>query len=64
MKKALYSPKEAAECLGCTPQALRSSRVKDGKLSGVTPPKHTKIGAKTVRYKITDLDKWISSLEA
>lgn len=60
--KALLTTREAAEYLGYGEQALRTSRMEGGRLGGIDPPKHTNVGEKTVRYKRTDLDKWIEEL--
>jgi len=58
--KALLTTEDAAEYIGYSEQTLRSSRV-SGSLSGLNPPPHVKIGKKSIRYKLTDLDKWIES---
>lgn len=60
--KALLTTREAAEYLGYGVQAMKNSRAEGGKLGGIEPPKHTNVGEKTVRYKRTDLDKWIEEL--
>jgi hypothetical protein len=60
--KALLTTREAAEYLGYSVQAMNTSRGKGKKLGGIDPPKHTNVGDKTVRYKRTDLDKWIEEL--
>lgn len=60
--KALLTTREAAEYLGYGVQAMKISRGEGGKLGGIDPPAHTKVGGKTVRYKRTDLDKWIEGL--
>lgn len=58
IKPKYLSSKGAAEYLGCSDQTLRISRLDGGKLGGIKPPKHSKIG-RIIRYKITDLDKWM-----
>ena len=60
--KALLTTKEAAEYIGYGEQALNTSRMKGKMLGGIEPPKHVKIGNKTVRYKPSDLDAWVDSL--
>ena len=60
--KALLTTKEAAEYIGYSEQALNTSRVNEKTLGGITPPRHMKVGNRTVRYKLTDLDAWIESL--
>jgi predicted DNA-binding transcriptional regulator AlpA len=50
--------KEAAEHLGYRPYTLRRSRV-DKTLAGHATPPYTKLG-RAVRYKLSDLDKWIN----
>lgn len=60
--KALLTTREAAAHLGYGVQAIKSSRMKGGKLGGIAPPKHVKVGERTVRYKLTDLDKWVEGL--
>lgn len=56
----IYSSAQAAEYLGYSLSALRTSRYTNI-LSGVDAPKHVKIGKKTVRYRKEDLDAWIES---
>jgi len=60
--KALLTTKEAAEYIGYSEQALNTSRVNDKTIGGIKPPKHIKVGNRTVRYKLTDLDAWVDSL--
>lgn len=60
--KALLTTKEAAEYIGYSEHAMNTSRGKGKTLGGFNPPKHVKIGSRTVRYKLTDLDAWIASL--
>ena len=60
--KALLTTKEAAEYIGYSEQALNTSRCGDKLLGGIEPPKHTKIGSKTIRYKPSDLEAWVDSL--
>jgi predicted DNA-binding transcriptional regulator AlpA len=60
--KELLTTKAAAEYLGYGAQALSTSRMSGGTLGGIDPPKHVKVGTKTVRYKKSDLDEWISNL--
>ncbi|MCW8965261.1 MAG: excisionase [Candidatus Pacearchaeota archaeon] len=62
MKKALLTTKEAAEYIGYGEQALRTSRMAGGSLGGQEPPKHIRVGSKTIRYKLADLDEWIERL--
>lgn len=62
--KKLLTTKEAAEYIGYGKQALSTSRMSGKTLGGIAPPKHVKIGTKTVRYRTTDLDEWIASLGA
>jgi excisionase family DNA binding protein len=61
--KALLTTKEAAEYIGYSEQTLNTSRVSNKKIGGIDPPKHVKIGGRTVRYRLSDLDAWIASLE-
>lgn len=60
--KALLTTKEAAEYIGYSEQALNTSRGKGKTLGGKNPPQHVKVGRKTVRYRLTDLDEWIAGL--
>ena len=60
--KALLTSKEAGQYLGYSEQAINTSRGDGKTLGGISPPKHTKIGNKTIRYKLKELDKWIESL--
>lgn len=62
MNKALLTTREAAEYIGYSHQALRTSRMDGKTLGGREPPKHVRIGKMSVRYKLTDLDAWIDSL--
>ncbi len=58
----LLNTKEAATYLGYKPQALIISRQEGKTLSGIVPPPHVKIGGKTIRYKLADLEKWVEQL--
>jgi predicted DNA-binding transcriptional regulator AlpA len=60
--KALLTTREAAEYIGYGKQALDASRMDGGTLSGKAPPPHVKIGTKTIRYKLTDLERWVEEL--
>jgi len=60
--KALLTTKEAAEYIGYSEDALNASRSGKKELGGIEPPKHTKVGGRTIRYKLTDLDAWIDGL--
>ena len=60
--KALLNTKEAADYIGYSEVSLRNSRMKNGALSGVEPPKHIEVGPKTIRYKLSDLNIWIEEL--
>jgi predicted DNA-binding transcriptional regulator AlpA len=62
MKKALLTTKEAAEYIGYGEQALKLARMEGKTIGGIAPPKHLKVGDKTVRYKVSDLDAWIDGL--
>jgi len=60
--KALLTTREAAEYIGYSEDALNASRSGKKELGGIEPPIHTKVGDRTVRYKLTDLDAWIDGL--
>ena len=60
--KALMSTREAADYIGFSEVSLRNSRIEGKTLAGSEPPPHIKIGAKSIRYKLTDLDTWIEGL--
>jgi predicted DNA-binding transcriptional regulator AlpA len=60
--KELLTTREAAEYIGYGAQALSTSRMEGGTIGGISPPKHVKVGTKTVRYRKSDLDEWIKSL--
>lgn len=62
MDQSLLTTKQAAKYIGYSEDALNSSRSGAKKLCGIDPPKHTKVGSRSVRYKRTDLDKWIEEL--
>ena len=49
---------EAAKHLGYSPYTIRRARV-DKMLSGKCEPPYTKAG-RAVRYKLSDLDKWMN----
>lgn len=58
----LLDEKQTAAYLGLSVSYLRKSR-SDGGIKGRTPaPPFLKIGGK-VRYRLTDLDAWITSLK-
>lgn len=57
--KKLYTEAEAANYLGFTAEALRSSRYTKI-LAGVKPPIHCRIGTKSIRYLHDDLEKWVT----
>lgn len=59
---ALLNTKKAAEYLGFSEPVLRLSRAEGNTLSGIEPPPHVKIGTKTIRYQVKDLDEWINKL--
>ena len=60
--KTLLTSKQAAEYLGYSEQTLRASRKDGGLLGGIVPPAHIKIGKKTVRYSIDELERWVKAL--
>lgn len=59
--KRLATEREAAQYLGCAPTTLRQSRW-SGVLFGNPAPKHLKLGSRSIRYDLTTLDKWLSSI--
>lgn len=52
------STREAARFIGVSKQRLDLSRI-TGDLCGANPPPFFRIGKKLVRYKVTDLEKWV-----
>ena len=61
INKRLLTEIEAAEYIGMSRSFLRQGRM-DGVRVNCTPaPKWIKIGLRSVRYAIEDLDEWINS---
>jgi predicted DNA-binding transcriptional regulator AlpA len=58
----LNTDQKTALYLNVSYVTLRQSRA-TGKLLGVAAPKHLKIG-RTIRYKDTDIEIWIASLDS
>lgn len=56
-EKILFTEEEAATLLGFSASSLKASRF-TGKLAGVAPPSHRKIGTKSIRYHRKDLESW------
>lgn len=52
------STKDAAKFIGVSKQRLDLSRI-TGNLCGTEPPPFFRIGKKLVRYKVSDLEKWV-----
>lgn len=59
MEKKVFNTIEAGKYLAVPEGSLRRSRMENGVLLGVPPPKHINIG-RTVRYLKKDLDDWIN----
>ena len=59
----LLNDKQAAPILGFQPATLKNSR-HTGKLAGVDAPPYSKLGKRTVRYRLKDLLKWLEQFEA
>ncbi len=58
-EKKLYTTAEAAHYLGFSAVALRTSR-STKILAGETAPAWRRVGKKSVRYHVDDLDAWIA----
>jgi len=56
-----YTEAEAAKYIGMSRSYLRQARMSGSLHSRATPPKHLKVGKKTVRYLKDDLDEWLVS---
>ena len=57
--KKLLEEKQAAEYISMSRSYLRRSRT-EGKIKNRTPgPRWIKIGLRSIRYAISDLDEWI-----
>lgn len=50
--------KDAAKFIGVSKQRLDLSR-STGELCGAVPPPFFRVGKKLVRYKVSDLQKWV-----
>ena len=61
-EKQILNTNEAAELLTCSSNTLRQSRMLDGKLFGLKPPKYIKMGH-SVRYKLSTILEWIDDLD-
>lgn len=59
MEKKLFTEKEAGRYLGLSRSFLRQARM-NGMLAGRRPgPRFLKVGNRSIRYKVSDLDAWI-----
>ncbi len=58
----IFTHDEAAQYLGVSRCSLRDSR-QSNKLYGRPAPKHIRLNYRTVIYKKTTLDEWLSRLE-
>ena len=59
IKKQSLTTREAAQYIGFSVDAMKKSRIQ-GSLCGERPPKFVRIGKKTIRYLINDLDEWLN----
>lgn len=59
--KGLLTTTQAAEYLGYSEYTLRKSR-STGVLCGHKTPSFIKLGTKSIRYKQSDLDDWVSKV--
>ena len=55
LKDFLITTKEAARYLGITPRYLEARRLRGG------GPPFVKLGSKAVRYRISDVTKWVEA---
>ena len=62
IKKQSLTTREAAEYIGFSIHTIKKARI-EGSLCGEPPPKFVRIGKKTIRYLITDLDDWLTKRE-
>ena len=60
METLALSTKDAAKYIGVSKQRLDLSRI-TGNLCGIAPPPFFRVGKKLVRYKKTDLEKWLEN---
>lgn len=60
MSKKLLNEKETSEYISMSRSYLRQSRLEG---STQDAPKWVKIGERTIRYRIDDLDEWADGLE-
>lgn len=61
-KPLLVDNVEAAKILSVSPETLIKSR-SSGLLMGIVAPPHVKLGTRSVRYKMSDLEGWVSSMQ-
>lgn len=50
---------EAAEYIGMSRSYLRQARMTGALQKRTPPPKHIKVGLKSIRYLLDDLDQWL-----
>ena len=58
-EKRALKEEEAAHYIGMSRSYLRQSRMTGALQNRTPPPKHIKIGKRTVRYLKDDLDSWL-----
>ena len=58
MNPAALNTEQAAKYIGSSKSELDKSRI-SGELGGVEPPEFFRIGQRIVRYRVTDLDRWL-----
>lgn len=62
-KKRAFREKEAAEYIGMSRSYLAQDRM-NGSIPGRVPgPRHIKVGSRSVRYCIEDLDDWLDQFK-
>lgn len=61
MDKRLLTEQETAKYLGVTLAWLRWTRYSGPSARGPLPPPYIRVGSRSVRYDIKDLEKWLAS---
>lgn len=61
MQQPILNTRDAAALLCYSERTLRNAR-STGVLAGTQPPQHIQMG-RTVRYRVSDLESWLSQFD-
>ncbi len=64
IQKRLYAEPEAAEYCGVSRTFLRQSRMNGNRENRTPGPQFVRVGKRSIKYKLEDLDAWIDQWPA